>query len=100
MADENNGIGDRLKDAWTPRMIRSMVLSSFCNRSYLICGILGGGFNLAVWQITYVHVNIAKLNVCHLACKHGFLSIQYSKPPIKNLANCIFRANHQILTCQ
>ena len=42
------------------------------------------------------HVNIAKLNICHLGCKHGFLSIQYSKPPIKNLANCIFRANRQI----
>ena len=39
------------------------------------------------------HVNIAKLNVCHLYCKH---SIQYSKLPIKNLANCIFRANCQI----
>ena len=27
------------------------------------------------------HINIAKLNVCHLGCKHGhgFLSIQYSK---------------------
>ena len=39
------------------------------------------------------HVNIAKLNVCHLCCKHGFLTIQYS---IKNLANWIFRANRQI----
>ena len=36
--------------------------------------IFGGGFNLVVWQIT----NIAILNVCHLCCKHGFLSIQHS----------------------
>ena len=42
------------------------------------------------------HVSIAKLNVCHLGYKHGFLSIQCSKPPIKNLANCNFRANRQI----
>ena len=43
------------------------------------------------------HVNIAILNVCHLSCKHGFLFIENSKPPINNLANCIFRANRQIL---
>ena len=42
------------------------------------------------------HVSIAKLNVHHLGCKHGFLSIQYSKLPNKSLANYIFRANHQI----
>ena len=41
-------------------------------------------------------INIAKLNVRHLDCKHGFLSIQYSKPPIKNLTNGIFRANCQL----
>ena len=39
--------------------------------------IFGGGFNLAN------HMNIAKLNVRHLGCKHGLLSIQYSKLPIK-----------------
>ena len=42
------------------------------------------------------HINIAKLNVCHLGCKHKFLSIRCSKSPNKNLANCIFRANRQI----
>ena len=42
------------------------------------------------------HIKIAKLNVHHLGCKHGFLSTQYSKLPIKNLAKCIFRANCQI----
>ena len=42
------------------------------------------------------HVNITKLNVHRLGCKHGFLSIQYSQLPIKNLANCIFRTNHQL----
>ena len=42
------------------------------------------------------HVNIAKLNVHHLGFKHGFLFIQYSKPPIKNLNNCIIRVNRQI----
>ena len=42
------------------------------------------------------HINIAKLNVHHLGCKHGSLSIQYSKMPIKNLANCIIRVNCQI----
>ena len=42
------------------------------------------------------HVNIAKLNACHLGCKHGFLSIQYSKTPIKNLTICILRANQQM----
>ena len=41
-------------------------------------------------------MNIAKLTVRHLGCNHGFLSIQYSKLPIKNLTNCIFRANCQI----
>ena len=43
------------------------------------------------------HVNIANLHVRHLGCKHGFLSIQYLKPPNKSLANCIFRVNCQIL---
>ena len=57
---------------------------------YRIHGILGGDFNMAN------HVNIAKLNIHHLGCKHRFLSIQHSKPPIKNLANCIFRVNRQI----
>ena len=33
------------------------------------------------------HVNIARLNVRYLGCKHEFLSIQYSKSPNKNLAN-------------
>ena len=42
------------------------------------------------------HVNITKLNVRHLDCKHGLVSIQYSKPPNKNLTNRIFRANRQI----
>ena len=42
------------------------------------------------------HVSITKLNVCHFGCKHGFLSIQYSKPPNKILINCIFRENSQI----
>ena len=42
------------------------------------------------------HINIAKLNVRHLGCKHGFLSTQHSKPPIKNIANCIFTVNRQI----
>ena len=51
---------------------------------YCIRGIFGGLAN---------HVNITKLNVCHLGCKHGFLSIQYLKLPIKTLANCIFRVN-------
>ena len=40
------------------------------------------------------HVYIAKLNVRHLGCNP--LSIQYSKSPNKNLANCIFRGNCQI----
>ena len=42
------------------------------------------------------HVNIAKLNVHHLGCKYRLLSIQYSQPSIKKLANCIFRVNGQI----
>ena len=43
------------------------------------------------------HVNITKLTVRHLDCKHGFLSIQYIfKLLIKDLANYIFRVNHQI----
>ena len=41
------------------------------------------------------HVYIAKLIVRHLGCRHGFLSMQYSKPPIKTFT--IFRAIHQIL---
>ena len=59
-------------------------------KSYRVRGIFGGGFNLTN------HISITKLNVRHLGCKHGFLSIQYSKLPIKNLANCIFRPNCQI----
>ena len=61
---------------------------------YHICSIFGGGF----WQFGNLanQVNIAKLNVCHLSCKHGFLFIEYSKSPINSLANCIFRTNHQI----
>ena len=43
------------------------------------------------------HVNIAKLNVHHLGCRHGFLSIQYSKPLNINHTNCNFRAIRQIL---
>ena len=42
------------------------------------------------------HICIAKLNVRHLGCRHGFLSMQYSKLPIKMLAICIFRVIHQI----
>ena len=42
------------------------------------------------------YVYITKLNVHHLGCRHGFLSMQYSKPPIKTFANCIFRVIHQI----
>ena len=49
-----------------------------------------------VWGSLRLAPNIVKLNVRHLGCKHGFLSIQYSKPPIKNITNCIFRMNHQI----
>ena len=55
-----------------------------------IRGIFGGGFNLAN------HIYIAKLNVRHLGCRHGFLSMQYLKSPIKMFANCIFRAIRQI----
>ena len=58
--------------------------------TYRIHGIFGGGFNLAK------HICIAKLNVHHLGCRHEFLSMQYSKPPIKMLVNCIFKAIHQI----
>ena len=68
----------------------AVISAAMNDTNYRICGILGSGFNLVN------HVNIAKLNVHHLGCKHGFLSIQYSKPPIKNLANCIFRVNRQI----
>ena len=60
---------------------------------YHIRGIFGGGFNFAGLAN---HLNIAKLNGRHLGYKHEFLSTQYSKPPIKNLVNCIFRANRQI----
>ena len=42
------------------------------------------------------HVNIAKLNVRRLGCKHGFLSMQYSKLPFKNLANCTLERDRQI----
>ena len=42
------------------------------------------------------HITNAKLNIHYLDCKHRFLSMQYSYLPIKNLANWIFRANHQI----
>ena len=59
-------------------------------RVYHMCGIFGSGFNLAN------HVNITKLNVCHLGCTYGFLSIQYIKLSIRNLTNCSFRANCQI----
>ena len=41
----------------------------------------------------YNHISIAKLNVRLLYCKHGFLSIQYSKKPFRNH---IFRTNCQI----
>ena len=60
---------------------------------YHIRGIFGGGFNLVEWQIMSI---IAKLNVRHLGCRHGFLSMQYSKLPIKTLTNCILRVIHQI----
>ena len=35
---------------------------------------------ILTWQFGKSH-NIVKLNVCHLQCKHGFPSIQYSKLP-------------------
>ena len=51
-------------------------------------GIFGSGFNLVN------NVNTAKLKLRHLGRKHEFLFIQYSKPSIKNLANCIYCQNN------
>ena len=65
---------------------------------YRIHGVFGGDFNLAValiWQFGESHL-YHQLNVHHLDCRHGFLSMQYSKPPIKMLTNCIFIAIRQI----
>ena len=39
------------------------------------------------------HVTITKFNVHHLDYNHGFLSIEYSKLPIKKPVNSIFRVN-------
>ena len=48
-----------------------------------------------IWRFGESH--IAKLNAHHLGCKHGFLSIRYSKPPIKNLTNCILEGITKII---
>ena len=49
------------------------------------CGLLL--YNLNIWWSFQFgslvnHITITKFNVCHLDCKYGFLSIEYSKPPI------------------
>ena len=49
-----------------------------------------------IWRFGKSRLYIAKLNVHHLGCRHESLSAQYSKPPIKMFANCIFRAIRQI----
>ena len=41
-------------------------------------------------------VTITKFNVHHLDYNHGFLSIEYSKLPIQNPINSMFRVNCQL----
>ena len=54
-------------------------LTSLITYTYRIHGIFGSDFNLAN------HVNITKLNVCHLGCKHGSLSPLYQNCQLKIL---------------
>ena len=79
-----------------------------CQKQYKITALILNNYMyaLAIAYTIYVvdftdHVNIVKLSVCHLGCKHEheyefFPYKMHSKLPTKSLANCIFRANCQI----
>ena len=93
----NNIMGDIVlpqKYTSTKRNWRSLPILCSNNNKQLKIKRFNIPYMWYIWQWLYFggftnHVNIAKLNVRHLGCKHSFLSIQSSKLPNKNLANCI-----------
>ena len=56
------------------------------------------------WRYVYLDdleilIRITKLNVCHLYCKHVFVSIHYSKPIIKTHQYCYWANINWVLWC-